>query len=121
MWLEIPVPFQLPDRLLFIFSCCEKERNSSEILLMSDTTVLWTLHTEASCFRTDSNCHDKRQYSQAMTVGQVNVLMQTQLCGVDELKCMSKTASMIDIGLIGDLCKTAVLFTTNTLSPQSYY
>lgn len=92
---------------------------------MSDTTVLWTLHTEASCFYTDSNCHDKRQYSQAMTVGQLNVLMQTQLCGVDELKCMSKAASMIevvgDVGLIGDLYKTAVLFTTNTLSPQSYY
>lgn len=36
-----------------------------------------------------------RQYSQAVTVGQINVLLQTQLYAVDEVKWTSNAASTV--------------------------
>lgn len=66
-----------------------------------------------------------RHYSQAMTVGQIKVLVLTQLCGLDELKWTSKAGGMVkkegEVSLIGDSWKTGVLFRTHTISPQSYY
>ncbi|TNN87013.1 hypothetical protein EYF80_002768 [Liparis tanakae] len=49
---ETPVPLQFPH--------FENTKNSLKMCLMSDATFpLWTLRTEAACFHTDSNRHDK--------------------------------------------------------------
>lgn len=52
---------------------------------MSVATFLWTLHTAPVVF-IQTSIVMTRQQSQAMTAGQINVLVWTQLYGSDELK-----------------------------------
>ena len=90
--------------------------------MLSDATVLWTLRPVVS---TQTPIVVTGQHSQAMTVGQINVLVQTRLYGVDELKWTSEAAGTLekegDVTLMGDSCSTAVLFTTHRFYSQSYY
>lgn len=41
--------------------------------------LLLTLYTEASCFHTDSICHDKTSSARLSTVSQINVPIQTSM------------------------------------------
>ncbi len=107
---EIPVPLQFPDSLLFFLVLWEEKEFLGDFVGDWSDCAVDTLRpvvsTQAPIVRT-------RQTVQPGC--DINVLVQTLSCGVDEVKWTSNAASMVkterDASLMGDSCKTAVLFT----------
>lgn len=78
-----------------VFLMDKRGSSDLEAWLVSDAAVLWTPHTGANCFHTDSNCHDKTLQPDCDCGSDVQyVMVQTQLNCADELTWMSKAVKL---------------------------